>query len=200
MCDIETLDLSLFGAWPKASVHDGSGGSGWSDAECRGEAEAYLLETKSGEPQEALRTLLNEMTLEMRAEFNLFRALRATAEETASANAGEGGDEAAAKLARADIKAAVDAMSLIVRTLEKIDALQRQINRDRELESERHAEAPGYEETKTRLLAIIEQRVGDKVQAVLAERKAGASVNGTGPPNIDLPPCGGDVGPADRAG
>ena len=179
MRDLETFDPTLFSDWPQAAVYDGGGGPGWSAEQCRHQAKSFALETKAGDPQQQLRTLLNDMTAEMRAQFDLFKTLR-TAAEAAS----QGDDEAAAKLARADIKAAVDAMSLIIRTLEKIDALQRQIVRDQELESERNPDDSGYEAAKARLLVIIEQRVNDRVEAILAERdRAGAdNAAATGPP------------------
>jgi hypothetical protein len=178
MRDSDTIELGLFGTWPIAAVYDGGGGSGWSPEECRAEARTVFLETKTGDPQEALRSLLNDMTREMRAEFDYFRSLRAAAETSGEAAAEQESDGVAARLARADVKAAVDAMSLIVRTLEKVDALQRQIARDRDNESQRHADAPDYEEAKKRLLAIVEQRVSDRVQASLAERDPGQVLAG----------------------
>jgi hypothetical protein len=141
------------------------------------------------------------MAGEMRAQFESFRKLRVAADIVAKANAeGASSDDAAAKLARADIKAAVDAMSLIVRTLEKVDALQRQIARDAELENDRHADGAGYEDAKARLLAIIEQRVADRVEVVLGQRDCDAPRRGMGPSGPDLPPCEGDVSKADRGG
>jgi hypothetical protein len=187
MRDLEHVDPCLFGAWPPAATADGSGGSGWSAETCRLEVEAFFLETKSGDPQAVLRSLLNDMTGEMRAQFDLFKALRTAAEAVS-----QGDDEAAAKLARADIKASVDAMSLIIRTLEKIDGLQRQIVRDRELESERHADESGYAAAKARLLVVIEQRTHDRVAAILAGRLPGVgeASDATGPPGAERPPCG----------
>jgi hypothetical protein len=98
--------------------------------------------------------LLNEMTAEMRDQFAAFRTLRKAAEIGASGS----GDDAAAKLARADLKAATDAMSLIVRTLEKIDQLQRQFARDREQAAEDNEAAMGLDDAKAIFLDLIEQR------------------------------------------
>jgi hypothetical protein len=197
MRDLEQFDPSLFGTWPQTATSDGSGGSGWSAEECRLQAKALFIETKAGDPQAVLRTLLNDMTGEMRAQFDLFKALRTAAEAVS-----QGDDEAAAKLARADIKAAVDAMSLIIRTLEKIDSLQRQIVRDLELESERNADESGYATAKKRLLRVIEQRIIDGVETVLAGRDYGVGENAdtTGPPGVDLRPCGSDVTGGDGGG
>ncbi|MDO1581544.1 hypothetical protein [Rhizobium oryzicola] len=150
---IDTIDLSLFGGWdadpraplpalPEKTAHA---------------ADAVLLELKSAEQAasgEELRQLLSEMTRELRAQFAFFRELRANAEQLAALE----GDEAAQKLARADVKAATDAMSLIVRTLEKVDSLQRQLARDREAEAERRAEEGGYQEAVNSVKALIEAR------------------------------------------
>lgn len=117
-----------------------------------------------------LRLLLNDMTLEMRGQFDAFRALR-------EACAPEGmADEAAGKQARADLKAAADAMSLIIRTLEKIDTLQRQMARDREAEADRNAEPQGYDDAKDHFLALIERRAEERAHALfLAWLRDGAA-------------------------
>lgn len=137
MDDIAATDLSLFGLWPGgtlmgrdagARTREGSGG-GWSDARRMRAAGRLMLEVKSAEalsPVDQLAALLNDLTAEMRAQFELFRRLRSAADALMS-----GEDEATAKLARSDAKAATDAMALMVRTLEKIDSLQRQLARDR---------------------------------------------------------------------
>lgn len=190
MTHSENFDPAPSGYWPGAPARDDAGG--WSEEKCHREVDAFLLETKSGDPREALSAFLADMAREMRAQFESFRGLRIAADTVAKANAeGSDGDEAAAKLARADIKSALDAMSLIIRTLEKVDALQRQIARDTELENDRHADGSGYEDAKVRLLAIIEQRVADRVTAVLGERERAAA---------DLAPCGGDVAGGDGSG
>lgn len=193
MQDFDGFDPGLYGYWPNAPAYRG-GAAGWSAEQCLREAEACLLEIKSGDAEDALRTLLNEMTGEMRSEFDFFKGLRAAAEAAGRAFAEGTGDEAAAKLARADVKLSVDAMSLIVLTLEKIDGLQRQLARDRQTEVERHADGPGYVENKRRLLAIVEQRAEDRARAIVAERDlqraaAGLDTSGTstGPPQDDPP-------------
>jgi hypothetical protein len=52
-------------------------------------------------------------------------------------------------------------MSLIVRTLEKVDSLQRQLTRDRALEAERAADQGGYQEAKQRFIKMIEDRANE---------------------------------------
>lgn len=159
-------DLALFGCWQAAPAYgEGAlGGNAFSGDPPVGDPlvgeVCAVLETKSAEtpaPAEELRRLLNEMTVEMREQFEGFRDMRVAAERLL-----ESGDEAAGKLARADIKAATDAMSLIVRTLEKVDSLQRQLARDRADEAERAAEAGGYAEAKQRFIQMIGDRAHEK--------------------------------------
>ena len=130
-----------------------------------------------------LVTLLNEFTTEMRAQFELFRRLRAGAESLI-----DGADEGLAKLARADIKAATDAIALIVRTLEKIDALLRQLERDRLDAEERLMEARDPEvlraEVEALIAARVEAAVAERLDAAVAARMAEVAgfAEGRGPP------------------
>ncbi len=130
-----------------------------------------------------LVTLLNEFTTEMRAQFELFRRLRAGAESLL-----DGADEALAKQARADIKAATDAIALIVRTLEKIDALLRQMERDRLDAEERLTEARDPEvlrdEVQALIAARVEAEVAGRLEAAVAARLAEVVglAEGRGPP------------------
>ncbi|MGK6315259.1 hypothetical protein [Neorhizobium sp. DT-125] len=155
MDELENFDPALFGLWAERSVY--GDGVPMEDAALADEVRGVLLETKSAEgaasPAEELRRLLNEMTVEMRDQFATFRRMRASAEKALT-----DGDEAAQKLARADVKAATDGMSLIVRTLEKVDGLQRQLARDREMEAERAADEGGYEEAVREVERLIEER------------------------------------------
>lgn len=148
------VDLSLFGLFGGGAERRFADRP--ADLALAQDADAVLLELKSADAAagaEDLPLLLNEMTREMRAQFLAFRALRAEAERQAAE-----GDEAAQKLARADLKAATDAMSLIVRTLEKVDSLQRQLSRDRAEEAERRAEETGFEEALRDVRQLIEAR------------------------------------------
>ncbi|MFN3720837.1 MAG: hypothetical protein ACK4UW_18230 [Rhizobium rhizophilum] len=130
-----------------------------------------------------LETLLSEFTTEMRAQFDLFRRLRAGAESLL-----DGADEGLAKQARADIKAATDAIALIVRTLEKIDALLRQLERDRLDAEERLLEARDPEvlrgEVEALIVARVEQAVAERLDAAVAVRMAEVAglAEGRGPP------------------
>jgi len=194
MDDFDRFDLELFGIWTDSRAY-GDGVSGIAEAatpvagELSGEladgalveaVRSVLLETKSAEgaldATEELRRLLNEMTVEMGDQFATFRRLRAAAEQAL-----QDGDEAAQKLARADVKAATDAMSLIVRTLEKVDALQRQLARDRALDAERLADQGGYEEAKARFMQLIEDRAHERAKILFAEwQRAGPAEDRAG--------------------
>lgn len=159
--DFENFDVSLFGTWGDAD-----------DASLTDLAHGVLLEMKSAEALRAevqaasdMRPILNEATLELRQQFETFRGLRCGAEAMLA-----DGDEAAQKLARADIKAAIDAMSLIVRTLEKIDTLQRQFARDRQAEAERVADEGGYQEALREVDRLIDERADERANRRVEER------------------------------
>lgn len=141
-----------------------------------------VIEVKAAGPGD-LVVLLNEFTSEMRAQFDLFRRLRAGAESLI-----DGADEALAKQARADIKAATDAIALIVRTLEKIDALLRQLERDRLEAEERLIEARDPEvlrgEVQALIAARVEAEVAARLELAVAARisEVSGSAGGRGPP------------------
>ncbi len=186
MTDIDDFAPELFGLWSARYVSqyhacDGDPAPAFDADRAHAVAEACMLETKSApSPAEELRVLLNEMTAEMREQFSAFRELRKAAEQATSG----GADDAAAKLARADLKAATDAMSLIVRTLEKIDQLQRQFARDREQAAEESEAARGLDNAKEKFLARIEERAEARARQLLAEwQRDGA------PPTIDDGPA-----------
>ncbi|MGE7371050.1 hypothetical protein ACQKKX_18585 [Neorhizobium sp. NPDC001467] len=151
--DLDSFDLGLFGPFAEAG-HAG----------LRQSVRDVTLELKSVEQRRAeagaasdMRPILNEAVLELKDQFETFRRLRSAAESML-----DGGDDAAQKLARADIKAATDAMSLIVRTLEKIDTLQRQLARDRQDEAERAAEAGSYQEALLEVDRLIDERAQER--------------------------------------
>lgn len=156
----QDLDLALLGLSP--------GADGWRGPERLGAADraGTTLEVKSGDglsPLDRLAALLDDLTTEMRRQFELFRKLRATAEKLI-----DGADEAAAKAARADAKAATDAIALIVRTLEKIDSLQRQLARDREDAALASGEGEDEDAITAELLRIIETQAEARAKARLA--------------------------------
>ncbi|MBN9029013.1 MAG: hypothetical protein J0I23_04335 [Rhizobiales bacterium] len=149
---MENVDLDLFADWPEQP-------GGRRETRLSPHAGRLLLEVKSREAgQDDLRMLLGDMTREMRAQFDYFRTLRESAEKALADPA----DEAAAKASRADAKAASDAMSLIVRTLEKIDSLQRQFAHDRQMEAERQADALDPAAARAHFLALIDARAEEE--------------------------------------
>ncbi len=158
MDDPNMFDPALSGCWPERPAYGDE--VVMDDPGMAAEVRGVPLETKSAEPAispaDELRRLLNDMTREMRDQFSTFREMRRAAEKAL-----EDGDEAGQKLARADVKAATDAMSLIVRTLEKIDGLQRQLARDRADEAEREVDRSGYDEAKARFVKMIKDRADE---------------------------------------
>ena len=190
MDDLDQFDPSLFGQWYAGGDHRVAVAQ--PDEALAEDIRTVLLEIKSAaalSPAEELRRLLNDMTTEMRAQFATFREMREGA-----ARALLDGDEAAQKLARADVKAATDAMSLIVRTLEKIDSLQRQLARDRDLEAERLADENGYEQAKARFITMMEDRANERARELYESWKR------TGPPASAALRTGGQAEePADAA-
>ncbi|CDZ30651.1 hypothetical protein [Neorhizobium galegae] len=186
MDEFETFDPALFGLWTETPAY--GDGLVMDDAVLADAVRGVLLETKSVEgafsPGEELRRLLNEMTIEMRDQFSTFRRMRTSAEAAL-----EGGDDAAQKLARADVKAATDAMSLIVRTLEKVDSLQRQLARDRDEAADRAADEGGYEEAVREVEELIERRAQERFEkrclaaGIEIGEPGGAGGNGAVPPD-----------------
>lgn len=133
----------------------------------RGLADVAAPETKAAQakepsPAEELISLLGEMRAEMRAQFASFKEIRLAAEQVLAA-----GDEAEAKLAKADLKAANDGLTQLVRMFEKIDSLQRSLVRDVEEAGERLVDNRSIDE----LVASLQSRI----EARLAERQAASA-------------------------
>eukprot|EP01035_Chromulina_nebulosa_P014551 gene14551-19253_t len=110
MFDPVDFDPALLGLWPVRTGDPVRYGAGTAWGEGAG-IDPVLLETKAvapASPVEELQTLLNDMTGEMRLQFEAFRRIRMDAEAKLAS-----GDEAEQKIAKADIKAANDALSLL---------------------------------------------------------------------------------------
>ena len=156
-------DLALFGVEPVAG-YDGFEACG---AGLAGGA-AVLLDTKAAGPCDPfldMQAMLLEMTKELRERFQRFQSQKARAEEDADA----AGDEAARKLAQTDAKAAIEAVSLIVRTLEKIDSLQRTLIAER-IEAEAAAGVPEDEAALAEEFdRLVEVRVRERLDAAKQE-------------------------------
>ena len=161
----DDIDPALFGV-PVSRPYDGFACFGCPQEESA-ETAALLLDLKSeaeGDPLDEMQAMLTEMTKELRERFQRFQSQRRTAEQAAGAAA----DETDGKLAQADAKAAIEAVSLIVRTLEKIDSLQRAILSERRDADERCGEDEDFEA----VAAEFERRVKAKAQAWFEKWKA----------------------------
>ncbi|MDB5551398.1 MAG: hypothetical protein JWL86_1382 [Rhizobium sp.] len=195
MSDADNFDPALAGAWPvgRGSVYR---------PDIAEAVDGLLLETKS-EPTstEALQSLLNEMQEELKAQFDVFKQIRVDAQARLG-----GTDEGEIKLAKADVKSASDALSLIVRTIEKVDGLQRTLAEDRMRAEEESFDDDAYQA----LLADIERKINERVDERARMRLgdgAEAAGAGTGPPGdgggsercAQHKACTGETGPAGQA-
>jgi hypothetical protein len=147
------FDPEFFGFWPKAPVYDGLRPGG--EAELEAMARHVILDTKAERTSlDDLQDMLNGMTKELREQMQQFQRLREAAREREA----EAEGDIDRKLIQADAKASIEAMSLIVRTLEKIDSLQRTIVRDRELQAEQNLDEEGYDALVREFNNRVEER------------------------------------------
>lgn len=176
MDDVVEFDPALAGLWPVGRP------PGYGEGLDPGFAEAVravMLETKS-EPAgpsavEEMQGLLNDMTAELRRQFAMFQKIRERADAVI------GGEDAEAKVAKADAKSAVDALALIVRTIEKIDAMQRGLADVLAREAEEDFDDAAYQ----RLLDDIERKISERAEERarrLMEEWTASAADGTGPP------------------
>lgn len=158
------FDPALFGLWPKAAVYDGWP-AGEADAALEDVARRVILETKAEtvSPLDDLQDMLNGTTRELREQMQQFQRLRRLADDKAEA----AGEEIDRKLIQADAKASIEAMSVIVRTLEKIDSLQRTIAHDRQVMAEQDFDEAAFE----KLQAEFEARIESRAQDIVRERE-----------------------------
>ena len=165
------VDIELFGVSPGMDVYDGLSGR----KAVFGGGAALVLDTKAqapGDPFLDMQAMLLEMTKELRERFQRFQSQKALAERDTDAT----GDEAARKVAQTDAKAAIEAVSLIVRTLEKIDSLQRTLIAER-AETEATAGEPDDEKAlMDEFDRLVELRVKDRMNAAKKQwiREVGA--------------------------
>ncbi|MAM09030.1 MAG: hypothetical protein CML23_00915 [Rhizobiaceae bacterium] len=161
MVDHETFDISLFGLWPRTPRYEGD------PATHRAHAGYHAIEPKArrANADDDLRLLLNDLTVEMRAQFAFFRKLR-----MAAVKKGREGDDADV---RGEVKAAADAVALIIRTLEKADELQRRLAESRRDAEERALDLRTYEDAKAHFLDLIEKRAEELAERRIAERAGG---------------------------
>lgn len=156
------FDPALFGFWPKVPVY---GLLPQAEAGLEDVARLVILETKAEavSPLDDLQDMLNSMTKELREQMQQFQRLRTLAADKSE----DAGDEIDRKLIQADAKASIEAMSVIVRTLEKIDSLQRTIAHDRQMMAEQDFDEAGFE----KLQAEFEARIESRAQDIARERE-----------------------------
>jgi hypothetical protein len=152
------FDPELFGLWPKAPVYGGV----WppeADAALEDIARRVILETKAEavSPLDDLQDMLNGMTRELREQMQQFQRLRRLSDDKAEA----AGEEIDRKLIQAEAKASIEAMSVIVRTLEKIDSLQRTIAHDRQLAADTAFDDEKYSAFAAEIDGRIERRANE---------------------------------------
>lgn len=164
------IDLTLFGVVPVPDYDGLREHEHERDGDAWASSAAVLLETKAERPADPLaemQAMLVEMTKELRERFQRFQSQRIAAEQDAEG----AGDEAARKAAQADAKAAIEAVSLIVRTLEKIDGLQRTLIAER-AEAERAAGDPDdVAALADEFDRLVEMRVREEIDAEIARRE-----------------------------
>jgi hypothetical protein len=183
----EDIDPGLYGAWgqggycgrvlpPPSTSAPESGRQMRARPMAHDRARELALEIKSAEALAAgadLRSLLNEATEELKEQLHLFQRLR---REAANLLDEPDGDQ---KLARADLKAATDAIALIVRTLDKTDELQRKIDDAGEADRARHVD----DATLNRICEDLNRHVADRAEALARDRLAGGPVPPEPPPD-----------------
>lgn len=159
-----TTDIELFGVSPEPAVYDGLAAR--QDVFAGGAA--LVLDTKAAAPLDPfldMQAMLLEMTKELRERFQRFQSQRVFAERDADAAE----DEASRKLAQTDAKAAIEAVSLIVRTLEKIDSLQRTLINERVEAEAALGEPDDGDALAAEFDRLVEERVKDRLNAAREE-------------------------------
>ncbi|AAK86756.2 hypothetical protein EN41_16395 [Agrobacterium tumefaciens] len=166
MTSSHTYDPALYGAWPETPAY---ADDDMPEAAPEIKSRADRLAAEDAARNGNLRQLLNELTEEMRQQFSMYRNMREAGEAGLLPDA----DDAQAKQARADVKIATDQLSLIVRTLERIDALQRVLAQERQaLMAEDETETEDYEAAVAHFLGRIddlaEQKCRERLEAIAA--------------------------------
>jgi hypothetical protein len=172
------VDLELFGLAPEMAVYDGLAPR----RAALGSSAALLLDTKSvaqRDPFIDMQAMLMEMTKELRERFQRFQSQKASAEREASDGVG---DEAARKVALGDAKAAIEAVSLIVRTLEKIDSLQRTLIVEQAEAEAARGEPDDAAALEAEFDRLVEQRVTERLDAAREEWCRANGLGGTNEP------------------
>ncbi|MBA4774899.1 hypothetical protein ACQZ48_06495 [Agrobacterium sp. 22-209-1] len=155
MTNAHNCDPALYGAWPDRPAYA-------DEAAPETKSRADRLVAEDAARNGSLRQLLNELTEEMRDQVCLYRNLRQSGEAGLLPDA----DDTEGKQARADVKVATDQLSLIVRTLERIDALQRVLAEERQaLMGEDENDTQDYEAAVAHFLNRIDELAEQKCRA-----------------------------------
>ena len=91
------------------------------------------------------------------------------------------------KACQADLKAAVDALPVIVRTLEKVDEMERRIMRDQAELAALPASEAAYERLIGEVERAIEARVAERLSRIDASRDGQADARPPPDPGDNLP-------------
>jgi hypothetical protein len=195
MDDFDAIDLGLFGVASGKLVYDGlSAGERWMQEETFDGTATLLLDLKAqaaADPLDEMQAMLSEMTKELRERFQRFQSQRRGAE----AEADEAVDDGARKIAQADAKAAIEAVSLIVRTLEKIDSLQRTLITERQDAAAQGAGSEDLDELAAEFERLVQERATERAHGLFEEWKRQTGWAG----DIGAEACS-DTIPADKNG
>ncbi|QRM54704.1 hypothetical protein [Sinorhizobium sp. BG8] len=171
MVGTDLVDMGLFGFAAGPCEYDGRVAERRLAEETHALATAEILLDLKGEPSEDLlgemQDMLSVMTKELRERFQRFQSQKVRAETEAETLP----DEASRKLAQADAKAAIEAVSLIVRTLEKIDSIYRSIDHERRQAAESASGADDDEALVAKFNKLVDIRAAELVRARVAEER-----------------------------
>jgi hypothetical protein len=161
MTNFRNCDPALHGVWLESCAY---GGEARLEAAPEIKSRADKLAAEDAARNGELRQVLNELTVEMRDQFHMYRNLRQASEAALLAAA----EDASGKQARADVKAATDQLSVVVRTLERIDALQRLLAEERAaLAGDDETDTEDYEAAVAHFLERIDELAEQKCRARL---------------------------------
>lgn len=132
----------------------------------------------AGDEARELARMLAEIVTELGEELKMFRAMRARAQQLMET---EGEDH---KTAKADAKAASEAIQQIVRTIEKLDSLQRALAEERAAREEASFGAEAHKALAARVERLIEARARELAAEMRERHEPGEARHG--PDDADL--------------
>ncbi|MDH6268408.1 putative membrane protein [Rhizobium sp. SG_E_25_P2] len=126
----------------------------------------------AGDEARELARMLSEIVTELGEELKMFRAMRARAQQLMET---EGEDH---KTAKADAKAASEAIQQIVRTIEKLDSLQRALAEERAAREEASFGAEAHKALAARVELLIEARARELAAEMRKRHEPGEARDG----------------------